>query len=63
MMDKTNNDKELVPLYSSKNLFQKDVGRLRAGYNIVSKEEVDKWTRHKAVRIATVEEMLSYYDN
>jgi len=62
MMDNTNKDTDLVPLYSSKNLFQNKVGRLRAGYNIVSKEDVEKWIKHKAVRIATAEEMLSHYD-
>lgn len=61
-MDKTNSD-NLVPIYSQKNLFQRKLGRIRAGYNIVSKEDVEEWLKHRAVRLATAEEMLEYYDN
>jgi hypothetical protein len=53
---------EKVAVYSSRNLFWSGVGELTQGYNIVSKEASENWITHKAVRIATPEEVASYYD-
>ena len=52
---------EKIALYSIKNLFWNGIGELNTGYNIVSKEESEKWLTHKAVRIATPEEVASHY--
>ena len=53
--------KEKVAVFSIKPLFWNGVGELKKGYNIVTKEESEKWTTHKAVRIATPSEVASYY--
>ena len=37
------------------------VGQVQKGYNIVTKEASEKWLTHKAVRLATPEELASYY--
>jgi hypothetical protein len=51
-----------VALYSTKNIhWGNGVGALKVGYNIVSKEASEKMVTHKAVRIATPEELASYY--
>lgn len=52
---------ETVAVYSSKPLFWNGLGELTKGYNIVTKEASEKWTTHKAVRIATPSEVASYY--
>jgi hypothetical protein len=52
---------EKVAVYSSKNLFKYGLGELKIGYNIVTKEASDFWTTHKAVRIATPEEVSKAY--
>ena len=53
--------KEKVAVYSLKNLYWAGLGTLLRGYNIVNKEDSDKWLKHKAVRIAEPEEVASYY--
>jgi hypothetical protein len=54
--------KDKVALYSTKNIhWGNGVGALKVGYNIVSKEASEKMVTHKAVRIATPEELASYY--
>lgn len=50
-----------VALYSEKNLHMDNLGALKVGYNIVSKEASEKWLTHKLVRIAPPEEVASYY--
>ena len=51
-----------VALYSTRNIhWGSGVGALKVGYNIVSKEASEKMVTHKAVRIATPEELASYY--
>jgi hypothetical protein len=50
-----------VALYSQKNLFWNEVGTLKIGYNIVNSENAEKWLRHKAVRIATPDEVAKAY--
>lgn len=52
---------EKIALFSQRNLHWNPVGSLDAGYNIVTKEDSVKWLRHKAVRIATPEEVAAHY--
>ena len=55
------NKNEKVAVFAQKHLFWNGVGDLKKGYNIVTKEESEKWITHKAVRIATPSEVASYY--
>jgi len=50
-----------VALYSERNLHMDNLGALKVGYNIVSKEASEKWLTHRLVRIAPPEEVSSYY--
>ena len=50
-----------VALYSQRNLHMDNLGALKVGYNIVSKEASEKWLTHRLVRIAQPEEVASYY--
>jgi ribosomal protein S16 len=52
---------EKVAIYSTKNLHWLKVGQLTVGYNIVTKEASEKWLTRKQVRIATPQELSSYY--
>jgi len=52
---------DLVAVFAQKHLFWNGLGNLQKGYNIVTKEASEKWTTHKAVRIATPSEVASYY--
>ncbi len=53
--------KEKVALYSLKNLHWNGVGDLERGYNIVSKEDSEKWLVRRDVRIATTDEVSKFY--
>ena len=50
-----------VALYSQRNLHMDNIGALKIGYNIVSKEASEKWLTHRLVRIAPPEEVAAYY--
>jgi hypothetical protein len=52
---------EKIALYSTRNIHWNGLGSLAVGYNIVSKEASEKMITHKAVRIASPEEVASYY--
>jgi len=52
---------EKVALYSIKNKHNSQIGSLKFGYNIVTKEVADKWLAIKGVRLATPEEVANYY--
>lgn len=52
---------EKVAVHSKKNLHWTGVGSLNVGYNIVTKEASELWVTHKAVRLATPEEVARYY--
>ena len=52
---------EKVALYSTRNIHWNGLGALTVGYNIVSKEASEKMVTHKSVRIASPEEVASYY--
>jgi hypothetical protein len=53
--------KEKVAIYSLRNLSWIGVGTLTEGYNIVTKEDADKWIKNKSVRTATPEEVKRAY--
>lgn len=53
--------KEKVAVYSLRNLNWSGLGELSKGYNIVTKEDSDKWITHKAVRIADPAEVKRAY--
>jgi hypothetical protein len=64
MAEKILSDKnviENVAVYSSKNLFRYGLGKLNIGYNIVTQEASEFWITHKAVRLATPEEVAKAY--
>jgi hypothetical protein len=50
-----------VAVFSHKNLFWSGLGDLKKGYNIVTREESEKWITHRSVRIATPDEVAAYY--
>ena len=50
-----------VAVYSLKNLSWNGVGTLNRGYSILTKEESEKWLKHKAVRKATPREVATHY--
>lgn len=52
---------EKVAVHSKKNLSWNGVGTISVGYNIVTKEASELWVTHKAVRLATPEEVANYY--
>ena len=60
-IDKAENLTNKIALYSDKNLHMDNLGALKVGYNIVSKEASEKWLTHRLVRIASPEEIASYY--
>ena len=53
--------KEKVAIYSQRNLYWAEVGQLSKGYNIVSKEDSEKWLMQQTVRLATPQEVLKEY--
>lgn len=48
-------------VYSTRNTSWNGVGTLNIGYNIVTKEDADKWLTRKSVRIASPEEVARHY--
>jgi len=58
--NKTNNS-EKVAIFSSRNLFWNGVGELSHGYTILPKEVSEKWLSHRAVRLATPQEVAKHY--
>lgn len=52
---------EKIALYAKRNVHWTDVGVLKQGYNIVPKEDSEKWLTQKSVRLATPEEVATYY--
>jgi hypothetical protein len=60
-LDKAKTLVNKVALYSQRNLHMDNIGALKVGYNIVSKEASEKWLTHRLVRIAPPEEVASYY--
>ena len=59
--EKQEDKTDKVALYSTRNIHWNGLGSLTIGYNIVSKEASEKMVAHKAVRIASPQEVASYY--
>jgi hypothetical protein len=58
---KTKKDKETVAVYSTKNVTWPGVGKVYLGYNIVGKEESEKWLTRAHIRLATPEEVAKEF--
>lgn len=56
-----NKELEKIAVFAERNIFWNEVGALEKGYNIITKEASEKWISHKAVRIATPQEVALYY--
>ncbi len=53
-------DADTVALFAERNISWSGVGQLKAGYNLVSKEDADKWLSGSLkVRVATPEEIAA----
>lgn len=50
-----------VALFAPRNIHWNGVGVLEKGYNVVTKEASEMWLRHKAVRIASPDEVALHY--
>jgi hypothetical protein len=55
------NDSGKIAVWSEKNIRWQSVGSLVSGYNIITKEEAEKWLSRANVRVATPEEVATYY--
>lgn len=54
---KTTKEKDVVAVYSTRNVTWSGVGKVYRGYNIVTKEASEKWATRDHIRIATPEEV------
>lgn len=59
--DSKEKDSEKVAIWSDKNIRWGTLGHLSKGYNIVTKEDADKWLSRNGIRKATPQEVASYY--
>lgn len=50
-------DKGTVAIHSTRNVNWNGVGKVTTGYNIVTKDQADKWLTRSHVRLATPEEV------
>ena len=50
-----------IAIHSDKNMSWVPVGKINRGYNIVTKEESEKWLSRKGVREATPQEIATHY--
>ncbi len=53
---------EKVAVYSERNMYWEEVGRLAKGYSFITREEAEVWVRLKGVREATPEEIAAHFD-
>ena len=58
---KSQEKKETVALYSTKNVSWSEVGKVYRGYNIVEKDAADKWLTRSHIRMATPEEVAKEF--
>ena len=58
---KSQEKKETVALYSTKNVSWSEVGKVYRGYNIVEKDAADKWLTRPHIRMATPEEVAKEF--
>ena len=57
----TQTPEDKVAIYSDKNMYWQELGRIVKGYNIVNEEAAKRWLTRKGIRQATPEEVASYY--
>lgn len=50
-----------VALYSPKNIYWPNVGKLKKGYNIVSIDKAEQWLKKEGIRSVTPEEVARGY--
>jgi len=53
--------KDLVAIYSPKNIYWSGVGKILKGYNIVERHNAEKWITKPGIRIADPEEVAKEY--
>lgn len=53
---------EKIAVYSEKNMFWEEVGRIQRGYNFMTREESKPWLQLRGVRLATPEEVALHFD-
>ena len=53
---------EKIAVYSKRNVYWANVGKLAKGYNFITREESEKWLRLSGVREATPEEVAAHFD-
>jgi|GEM_PF-2428220 hypothetical protein len=58
---KAGHKKPTVAIYSDRNVSWIGVGKISKGYNIVTKDQADKWLTRNHVREATPEEVASEF--
>lgn len=58
---KKKDKKDIVAVYSTRNVTWNGVGKVYIGYNIVSKEAAEKWATRDHIRVATPEEVAREY--
>jgi hypothetical protein len=54
---------EKVAIHSTKNVTWSEVGKVYRGYNIVTKEQADRWLTRDHIRLATPEEVAKEFNN
>jgi hypothetical protein len=54
-------DSELEVVLAPRNLYWAGVGKLKEGYNLVSKQDAEKWLRVKSVSSATASDLARSY--
>ena len=54
---------EKVAIHSTKNVTWSEVGKVYRGYNIVTKDQADKWLTRDHTRLATPEEVAKEFNN
>lgn len=54
-------EEEKVAIFSTKNVTWPEVGKVYRGYNIVTKEQADKWLTRSHVRLATPQEVAEEF--
>jgi len=53
--------KDLVAIYSPKNIYWSGVGKILKGFNIVERHNAEKWITKPGIRIADPEEVAKEY--
>ena len=54
-------DSELQVVLAERNLYWSGVGKLKEGYNLVSKQDAEKWLKVKSVSSATASDLARSY--